>query len=266
MGFHKATKKSATGKVAIMGPAGAGKTFTGLQILTLLGVKKLAGIDTERGSMSKYSGDFAFDVNDGMEDFSIRKYLGAIGEAKAAGYDGLLIDSLTHAWSGKGGALEQVNRMGGNKFTNGWGTVTPLQNQLVDSILTFPGHVVATMRSKIEYVMETGADGKAIPKRAGTKPIQRDDVEYEFDLVLDIQQGGNISILKTRCKKLPAGYWGGYSDVPRLVAEFKAWLTEDAEVDRAVQVIEKAIGFEPEKAAQPAPVTKFDKFAPPVKK
>ena len=126
-----------------------------------------------------------------------------IEEARRAGYDNLVIDSLFHAWTGKGGALEQVERSGGaggNKFA-GWGKVTPLQNRLIDDILAYPGHVICTMRTKMEYVVEE-VNGKKVPKKMGIAPVQREGVEFEFDVVADLSQDGNLTISKTRCPGL----------------------------------------------------------------
>ena len=96
MGFKKATKKGQKARIAIFGPSGAGKTFSALSIATGLG-DKIAVIDTERGTASKYSDRFNFDVVD-LETRTIEKYIEFIREADKAEYDVLIIDSLSHAW------------------------------------------------------------------------------------------------------------------------------------------------------------------------
>ncbi|RYG72510.1 AAA family ATPase, partial [bacterium] len=76
MTFQKATKKSARLRMALIGVAGAGKTYTALSIASYLG-KKVAVLDTERGSASKYSDIFEFDVLE-PETFSPKTYIDAI--------------------------------------------------------------------------------------------------------------------------------------------------------------------------------------------
>ena len=73
-----------------------------------------------------------------LESFHPQRYIEAIAEAQAAGYDVLIIDSLSHAWMGKDGALELVDKAAkrnpsGNSFA-AWRDVTPLHNLLVDAM------------------------------------------------------------------------------------------------------------------------------------
>jgi hypothetical protein len=100
-----------------------------------------------------------------------------------AGYDACGIDSLSHAWMGKGGCLEIVDSSSGsNKFSSGWSKATPLHNELISAINHCPVHLIATMRQKVDYVIETGANGKQTPKKVGMAAVQRDGMEYEFDI------------------------------------------------------------------------------------
>lgn len=199
--FKQATKTKAKLKMALAGATGSGKTFS-----SLLLARKLAGptgrvalIDSERGSASLYADRFKFDVAD-LPDHSIQTYEKAIRAAH--GYDVLVVDSLSHEWMGKGGALETVDRMGGNKFTDGWRTVSPQHTAFMDQVLAFPGHLVATLRKKMEYAMVTNAKGKVEPQKIGLAPVQRDGVEYEFSVVLDMEIGGALTVAKTRCAAL----------------------------------------------------------------
>lgn len=203
MAFVKATKAKSKARIALCGPSGSGKTFTSLTMATNMG-EKVAVIDTERGSASKYADEFQFDVME-LESFHPQKFIDGIREAEAAGYDVLVIDSLSHAWMGKDGALELVDKTAlksksNNTFT-AWREVTPLHNALVDAIIQSRMHVIVTMRSKTEYVMET-VNGKQVPKKVGMAPIQRDGMEYEFDIVGDMDFDNNLIITKTRCRKL----------------------------------------------------------------
>lgn len=205
--FTPATKKQSKARVALVGPSGSGKTYTALLLARgIVGPSgTVAVIDTERASASKYAGDVTtFDALD-LDRHSPGEYVDAIHDAARAGYDCLVIDSLSHAWNGRGGALEMVDnaakRSQGNSYV-AWRDVTPQHNALVDAILTYPGHVIVTMRAKTEYVLETGKNGKQTPRKVGMAPIQRDGMEYEFDVVADMDLDHNMIVSKSRCSAL----------------------------------------------------------------
>jgi nucleoside-triphosphatase THEP1 len=200
MGFKKATKAAAKLRLGLIGPAGSGKTMSALRIAHGLG-GRVAVIDTERGSASLYSGErgLGFDVLE-LETYEAEKFIQAIAQAEAEGYDVLIIDSLSHAWAGKGGILEFVDkaakRSGGGSFS-GWRDATPLHNQLVDAILGAKLHIICTLRSKVEHVIEQ-VNGRTQVRKVGLQPVQRDGLEYEFTVVGDVTQDHELIITKTR--------------------------------------------------------------------
>jgi hypothetical protein len=231
MQFQKATKQQARARVGLIGPSGSGKTYTALAIAQGLGTK-VALIDTERGSASKYADEFEFAVLE-LDQFDPREYVKAINAAAVAGFDVLIIDSLSHAWSGAGGALELVDKaakktQSGNSF-GAWREVTPLHNQMVDAILRAPLHVIATMRAKTDYVQEKDErTGRTQIRKVGLAPVQRDGLEYEFDVVADIDIEHNLIVTKTRCRALD----GAVIAKPGadVAATLKAWLTTGAPI------------------------------------
>lgn len=239
MTFSRATKKKAKLRLALMSPAGYGKTYSALAIATTLG-KRVAVIDTERGSSELYSDIFSFDVLN-LDTFSPQQYIDAIHAAGKAGYDVLIIDSLSHAWSGIGGALEQVDNAAArssskNKFT-AWREVTPLHNAMVDAILRAPMHVIVTMRVKTEWVLEEDERGKKVPVKKGLQPIQRDGLEYEFTVVADLHENHAMTVSKTRCAALDGKM---FRNPGREVAELLlGWLNDGA--DEAPTPLEKTL-------------------------
>jgi hypothetical protein len=204
--FSPATREKIKARLALMGVSGAGKTWTGLQIARGFD-ERFAVIDTERGSASKYAGihGVQFDTLQ-LRRFDPRALIKALAAAADAGYGTILIDSLTHFWNGTDGTLEQVDRAakkgyGGNTFA-GWSEGTPLQNAMVDALLSYPGHVIATMRSHTEWSLETNERGKKEPVRLGTRPEQRRGVEYEFDVVGQMDTDNTLTVIKSRCPDL----------------------------------------------------------------
>ena len=224
--FKRAVKHSAKLHMALAGPAGSGKTYTALTIATELAAgQPIAVIDTERGSASKYADLFTFDVLE-LETFHPDRYIEAITAATQGGYSVIVIDSLSHAWNGSGGLLElheQVTKRqkGGNSYT-AWADITPIHNRLVNALTGAPIHIIATMRSKTEYVIEQGANGKSVPRKVGTTPIQRDGMEFEFDIFADLDQDNTLIVQKSRCPELT----GAVIPKPgkQIAMTLKAWL------------------------------------------
>ena len=202
--FNEAVKHESKLRLAIAGPSGSGKTYTALAIGTALG--RVAVVDTESGSASKYADIFDFDVAEMHAPFHPRKYAEAITAAAGAGYDVIILDSLSHAWFATGGVLDIVDEAAkrsrsGNTYM-AWKEGTPAQNQLIEAIVTAKIHVIGTMRSKTEYALVTDERGKSAPKKMGMAPIQRDGFEYEFDVMLDMDIENTGVVTKTRCSAL----------------------------------------------------------------
>lgn len=195
--FKKAERKRIFVKMALCGVSGSGKTYSALLLAQGLG-GKIAMIDTENGSGELYSDLCDYDAAQLEPPFSPTKFINAIKEAEAEGYNVLIIDSLSHAWSGQGGILEMVEKKSatsrsGNSFT-AWRDVTPEHNKLVDAILQCRMHVIVCMRSKTAYEMQENEKGKKTPVKVGLAPIQRDGMEYEFTIVFDIDREKHYAV------------------------------------------------------------------------
>lgn len=191
--FRKAQRKQAKLKIGLSAPSGAGKTYSAL--LMAYGMcgdwEKIAVIDTENNSAELYSHLGGYSVCPITPPFTPKKYIAAINEAVEAGFKVLIIDSLSHAWSGEGGLLEMKDKAtkasnSGNSFT-AWRDVTPEHNRLVDAILQSDIDVIVTTRAKSEYVI-TDDNGKKNIKKVGLSPIFRDGLEYEMTVFFDISQ------------------------------------------------------------------------------
>jgi len=235
MAFTRATKKKSRARIALIGPSGSGKTIDALIIARqLVGPEgRIAVRDAEHGSAALYSGkpwEFAFD-SDEPSDHSPANYIAAIREAEKEGYDCLILDSWSHAWAGAGGILEQSDKKG--KQFNAWKDLTPQQNAMVEAILGAKVHIIATMRTKTEWVIEQVKKGDRIvnePRKIGTTPVQRQDVDYEFTVVATIDLEHNVQIDKTRCSSLD-----GKAFVKESVSEIgdviRDWLNDGEDKD-----------------------------------
>jgi hypothetical protein len=245
MAFIKATKEAAKLRAAIFGPSGAGKTFTSLRLATGIG-GKIALIDSERRTASKYADRFDFDVcNLESGEHRVADYVKAIREAGQAGYDVLIIDSLTHAWQQ---LLAEVDALAKAKYRgntwSAWSDGTPLQRSLVDAILDFPGHVIATMRSKTEWTTEASGNGKSAPKRVGLTPEQGKGIEYEFDMLFELSTEHILTVIKDRSGKFQDRCITDPSEA--LGSEMAAWLDDGAKpmpVTEQIRAKARAVGL-----------------------
>lgn len=188
MKFEKAMRKKAKLRLALTGPSGSGKTYSALLVAKGIG-GKIAVLDTEKGSASLYSDVADFDVLELEPPFVPERFIEAINAAEQAGYDTLVLDSITHEWSGVGGCLELVDTIAKAKFRgnswSAWSEINPRHRLFLDAILRSPMHIIATMRSKTETA-QVEENGRKKVAKLGMKSEQRDGVEYEFTTVLDI--------------------------------------------------------------------------------
>ena len=195
--FKKAERKQAKLRLALAGPSGSGKTTGALLIAKGLG-GKIAVLDTKRGSASLYADLVDFDVVELCQPYTPERYIEIIQEAEKAGYDTLILDSITHEWNGSGGVLEIVDNIAKSKFKGNsyaaWNEGTPRHQKFIDAMLASKLHIIATIRSKAAYVETELANGKKGISKQGTAPQQRDGLEYEFTTVLDLTNDGNLAI------------------------------------------------------------------------
>lgn len=198
-GFQKAQRIVKKARIGLCGVAGSGKTLTALKLASGIG-QRIALVDTENNSSVLYADRIDFDVLNLEPPFEIEKYIKAIHQAEAAGYDVLILDSISHAWAGEGGLLDTQGKLadgGMNSFT-AWRKLTPQHNAFIEAMIRSKLHLIATMRSKMDYVVETNEKGKLVPKKVGLAPVQREGLDYEFDIVFDLDLNHNALSTKDR--------------------------------------------------------------------
>lgn len=228
--IHRATKCRAKLRLGMSGPAGSGKTYSALLIAHGLG-GHIGMIDTEHGSGDLYADLLpeGYDVLRLSPPFTPARYVEAIQALEAAGVQTIIIDSLSHAWSGEGGSLDRHGKIAdrsGNSW-QAWRQVTPEHNALVEAILQSPCHVIATMRAKTEYVQEKDErTGRQIVRKIGLAPVMRDGIEYEFTVFMELDSQHLAHVGKDRTRLFDGQIIKPDAETGR---ELLAWLDSGAQ-------------------------------------
>lgn len=242
--FRKAERRQAKLRLALCGPSGSGKTYSALLIARgLMPNGQIALIDSERGSGELYADLTPYDAASLEPPFTPSRYIERIQQAERDGYDVLIIDSLSHAWTGEGGILEMHDKATaasrtGNSFT-AWREVTPKHNALVDTLLGVNLHVIVTMRTKTAYDLVEDGNGKKKPVKIGLAPVQRDGLEYEFTTVLDLSVESHVAT----ATKDRTGLFDGEHFVPTVATgqALRAWLDAGTDPVEASQNVLHAL-------------------------
>jgi hypothetical protein len=222
--FHAtdATRESILLRAGICGPTGSGKTKTGLilgtRMVERLGTGPLFVIDSENKSALRYAysprskqGYRFKHVPMPEDDYSPAAYMAAMDYCESQGAGVILVDSLSHAWNGINGVLEQVDQVtersrSKNAFSEGWKTMTPIHNRLIQRILGSSAHVIFTLRAKVDWVVQENERGKKEPMKVGLAPVQREGVDYEPDLFFAMTAPDNVLVVeKSRCDRIAPG-------------------------------------------------------------
>lgn len=235
--FNRAQRRKSRLRIALSGTAGSGKTYSALLIAKGLG-GRTALVDTERGSANLYSHVMDFDVMELAPPYKPERFIEAIYAAQQAGYENLIIDSISHEWNGSGGILEIVDALAsasrsGNSF-GAWKEATPRHRAFIDSILNSSLHVIATMRSKTAYVLEVNDKGRQTPRKVGLAPEQREGTDFEFTTILELTPEAHLAVASKDRSGLFSG--AGKSD-PFIITEdtgamLRRWLDSGSDVPR----------------------------------
>lgn len=238
--FTQATRTSTKARVALCGPSGSGKTWTALTLAHALG-DRIVVVDTEHGSASKYVGVNGWEFKTANpSSFSPKSLTALLAEAAGDGFDVFVLDTWSHYWMGVDGMLDQADKRATNSNNfSGWKAVRPDEREMIDALLAYPGHVIITLRVKTEWVLEENERGKKVPRKVGMKPEQREGVDYEFDLVGDMDHDNTLSVSKSRIPALTrAVIREPDGDLGKTI---RSWLEDGESVPDARELREKAM-------------------------
>lgn len=240
--FQPATRAAVKAKIALAGPSGSGKTYTALSMAQGFS-GKTAVIDTEHGSASMYVGlnGWQFDTVT-PDSFAPDALTGLLGEASGAGYEVVIVDSLSHYWMGVDGMLEQVDRRtkGSSSFSSGWKDMRPAERRMIEALVAYPGHVIVTLRTKTEWLVEKDPQtGKSKPVKVGLKPEQREGLDYEFSVFGELDLDHVLSVSKTRIPFLSGAVIANPDQ--ELAEKIAEWLADGEELPTPAEYRTRAL-------------------------
>jgi hypothetical protein len=219
-----ATRPKMNARALVSGPSGSGKTWTMLSIASVLVEPVVADertilvIDTEKESALTYADNFTFrhlPWRPPYDPGELAEVLDAIPFDFPA-VELVIVDSLTHFWRGTGGTLEIAD----GKF-GGWKEARPVQDRLVEAMLTLPLHLLVGVRSKMEYLV--GANGREVSK-VGLAPVQSEDLVYEMNVALDLDMNHRIEVVKSRTPAVPVGRMYPAGTERKAAEDYAGWL------------------------------------------
>jgi hypothetical protein len=242
MEIRQAERKQAKIKMGLQGPSGSGKTYSALLLAYGLTQDwtKIVVIDSEQHSSDLYAHLGNYNVLHLEQPFSPERYFEAIELCEDAKMEVIIIDSISHEWDGSGGILDIHGNMTGNSFTN-WSKVTPRHNAFVQKILQCNCHVIATIRSKQDYIL-TEKNGKQVPEKVGMKGVTRDGMDYELTLVFELDLKHNAIATKDRT--------GLFMDKPHFIIStvtgtaIKDWCSQGTSLDDVLAEIKSCESVE----------------------
>lgn len=227
-----ASKEQVKLMLALTGPSGSGKTLSALKLaigLTNGDWSKITLADTENRSSLYYAGektgawefiDFASTIPGAYHPHNWVKLIEYVESDPKT--EVLILDSISHEWDALGGALD-LNQKFGGKFSD-WAKVNPIHNAFIDKMRQSRLHIIATMRSKQDYVVELNDKGKSAPRKVGTRSVQREGTDYEFGVMFDIEMNHYANSSKDRTGLFAPR--GSFIITPETGQELLAWCKE----------------------------------------
>ncbi|MEU6331553.1 AAA family ATPase [Streptomyces sp. NPDC047049] len=246
--FTTAVRQQRPARILLDGPPGAGTLYTSLALATSIG-DRVAVIDAQRGRASAYAEKFEFDMCPPLSYCSPDTLVTMLAHCADQRYDTVVVSPLSAFWTASGGVREQVTRASkrsGSSRWSPWDEVRPMERQMLDALLGYPGHVIATVRDKLEYVAGPDENGRVTRHVIGLAPIGREGMEYEWDIVATMDHSHTLIVVKAPNEDLS----GRIETKPgaRFAADVKSWLDRGEPVpppfDLADEALQPSLTFE----------------------
>ena len=185
--FSPAERRNTHIMVALAGASGTGKTYSAMRLASgICGDKPFAVIDTEAGRALHYADQFRFDHVDFGPPFSPERYTEAVKAAVGAGYDAIVIDSMSHEFEGQGGLMEAAEQSN-MKGPGAWLKPKQRHKKMMNEFLQVRSHLIFCLRAAEKIDMSKKDEkGRVIVESKGWVPIQEKTFMYEMTASLTL--------------------------------------------------------------------------------
>lgn len=240
--FEPPVREARKARIVLDGPTGSGRTSTALRLAQGLG-GPVGLVDTDRASAALYSPYFEF-LHLPVNTFDPRLLIEVIAAAAAQRIGTLIIDSASPFWSGRSGLLALVDEVGRQKYKGNnspaWTDLRPVEWDLMDALMGFPGHLIVTLRVRTDYQVQESREGRLITVKYGLKPDQRDQFDADFHVALSLDMAHTATVTKSRVVDVPVG---SVIELPGedLGKVIGAWLADGVEMPDAMDYRDQAL-------------------------
>ncbi|GHE31917.1 hypothetical protein GCM10017673_38350 [Streptosporangium violaceochromogenes] len=196
--FTPAVRVAEHARLLLEGLPGAATLATALRLARgLAGENGVIGVaDTERGTAARHADDHTF-LHLRVDSCSPKAMPEVVAAAVAAGVDCLIVHSFSAFWSGRDGMLMLVDQHRKSPTQPGWFEARPHEQAMMDALLDYPGHLIATLRVKSDVVVGADATGRLTPCKVALKADHRDGLEYDFHLAAGVGLDGGLTVTST---------------------------------------------------------------------
>jgi DNA polymerase III delta prime subunit len=183
--MFKAAKPSPYRRIALVGPAGSGKTTSALALAAALG-ERVAWLSLER-PWPPDSPVVSLALVEGLGEV-----LAGLNEACTQGFPVVVLDCLSSLYYGPTGLMALVDQQG----NRGWSALDGELAKLYSALHAYPGHILATFRAEEIRLVQEKDGAQRVVSQCG-KVAFKADFGANFNVILEMSQG------TADCKKGP---------------------------------------------------------------
>lgn len=231
--IEKADRSKTKVVLSLAGDTGTGKTLSAIRIARgFVGEKgKIGFIDTEQRRASVYAESYGgFDVINLEPPYTPERYQEAVETFKEAGFDVVIIDSMSHEWEGVGGILEIAENQ---TYASGkpmvgldkWCKPKIRHRKMMSYLLNCGMHLVLCYRVKRNMIETTDEKGRKVMVRSEDETVVTEgSVDYDFTVKLLLDKN-KIPRIDRKCPEALEYLFNKDMATEQTGADIVEWLT-----------------------------------------
>lgn len=186
--------------IQLTGLSGCGKTMSALRLARgLVGPKgKIGFVDTEQKRAGLYADKFGgFDVINMEAPFTPERYIQAIDTFKDAGYDCVIVDSMSHEWDGVGGVLDMADKSS-VKGIGAWKVPKAKHRKMMNHLLHCGMHIIGCYRAK-KPLIEKMVNGRKVMEEGPLEICAESKNIYDITVSVILDEETKMPTINGKC-------------------------------------------------------------------